>query len=81
MSIKDKAVQIADDAKDALSEAAHRSAAAVEHAKRDVAGQTMSPVEKASSAINEAKNNVQANVDKAKRDLRDGSAPKDDSSS
>jgi hypothetical protein len=57
--------------KDAVSEAGHRSAAEGEEAKRQVAGDAMSPVAKAGSLLNETKESVLADVDKTKRDLRD----------
>jgi hypothetical protein len=64
----DKAVK---DAHDAAHEADHRVKAGIEHLKRDVAGDTMNPVEKAGSSLKEAGHNVAADVDKAKRDVRD----------
>ncbi len=56
--------------KDAVSEAGHKSAADAEHARRDVAGETMTTSEKLGSMANEAKNNVQAGVDHAKVEAR-----------
>ena len=64
----DKSVK---DAKDAVHEADHRVKAGVEHLKRDVAGDTMNPAEKAASHLKEAGHDVAADIDKAKRDLRD----------
>ncbi|HEY5094509.1 MAG TPA: hypothetical protein VII69_05235 [Candidatus Eremiobacteraceae bacterium] len=64
----DKAVK---DAKDAVHEADHRVKAGTEHVKREIAGDTMNPAEKATSALKEAGHNVAADVDKAKRELRD----------
>jgi len=52
--------------KDSLSGTAHKSTAEAEHARRDLAGDTMTPSEKVGSTLNEAKNNVQADVDHAK---------------
>jgi hypothetical protein len=60
------------DAKDATNEAEHRVKAGVEHLKRDIAGDTMNPAEKAVSNVKEAGENVAADVDKAKREVRDG---------
>lgn len=57
--------------KDAISEAGHRAAAQGEEAKRDIAGDAMSPIDKAGSLLNETKESVLADVDKAKQDLRD----------
>lgn len=59
------------DVKDAVHEADHRVKAGTEHLKRDIAGDTMNPAEKAASSIKEAGHNVAADVDKAKRELRD----------
>jgi hypothetical protein len=56
--------------KDAISEAGHRSAAEGEEAKRNVAGDVMSPADKAGSLLNETKESVLADVDKVKQDLR-----------
>jgi hypothetical protein len=65
----DKAIN---DAKDAAHEAEHRVKAGAEHLKRDIAGDTMNPVDKAVSNVKEAGQNVAADVDKAKREVRDG---------
>ncbi len=73
MGLKDEINKVVDNVKDAASEAGHRSAAEGEQAKRDVAGDTMSPGEKAGSVLNQAKNTVQANVDATKRDVRNNS--------
>jgi hypothetical protein len=70
LNFKDKLVQTFEDAKDSVNEALHRSEANAEQAKRDVAGEEMTPAEHASSMMNQAKNNVQADIDKTKRDLR-----------
>jgi hypothetical protein len=56
--------------KDSISEGAHKGAADAEHAKRDVAGDSLTTGEKVSSIANEAKNNVQAGVDHAKVEAR-----------
>ncbi len=56
--------------KDAVSEAGHKSAADAEHARRDIAGDTMTTSEKLGSLANEVKNNVQAGVDHAKVEAR-----------
>ena len=64
----DKAVK---DAHDAAHEADHRVKAGMEHLKRDIAGDTMNPLEKAGSSVKEAGHKVAADVDKAKRDVRD----------
>lgn len=61
----------AKDVKDTFNEARHRGAADLERSKRDVAGDEMTPAEKAGSTLNEAKHRVQAEYDGAKRDVRD----------
>jgi hypothetical protein len=60
-----------DDVKDYVSEAGHRSAAAGEQAKRDAAGDTLTPGEQAGSVLNQGKENLEAGYDHAKRDVRD----------
>ena len=59
------------DAKDWVSEATHRGAAESEQAKRDVAGDTMTPGEQVGSVLNQGKENLEAGIDHAKRDVRD----------
>jgi len=71
MGLKHEIDKVIDDVKDASSEAQHRSVAEGEQAKRDLAGDAMTPGEKVGSAVNQAKNTVQAEVDRAKRDVRD----------
>ncbi|GAC1580068.1 MAG: hypothetical protein NVS3B7_14450 [Candidatus Elarobacter sp.] len=61
----------AHDAKDAISEVGHKTAAEGEHAKRDAAGDAMTPGEKVGSLLNEGKENVEAGFDRTKRDVRD----------
>lgn len=56
--------------KDTVSEAVHKGTADAEHARREAAGDTMSPTDKLSSMANEAKNNVQGGVDHAKVEAR-----------
>jgi hypothetical protein len=70
MDIKDKAVKAFEDTKDALNETMHKSAAEAERAKRDVAGDELTPGETAGSMFNEAKNETQAQIDRTKRELR-----------
>lgn len=57
--------------KDAVTEAGHRSAAEGERAKREVAGDALTPSEKAGSVANEAKEDVLAGVDHLKRKARE----------
>jgi hypothetical protein len=60
-----------DDVRDTINEAGHRSEAEGERAKREVAGDALTPGEKAASVLNEGKERVLAEVDKTKRDVRD----------
>ncbi len=60
-----------EDVKDRVSEAGHKTAAEGEQAKRDVAGDTLTPGETASSVLNQGKENVEAGIDHVKRDVRD----------
>ncbi len=60
-----------DDAKDALHEGKHRTAAEGERGRRELLGDKMTLGEKAGSVVNEAKNRTQAEIDAAKRKLRD----------
>jgi hypothetical protein len=78
MGLKDAFEKAADavkhgaaDAKDWVSEAGHRGAAEGEQAKRDVAGDAMTPGEHIGSVLNQGKENLEAGVDHAKRDVRD----------
>jgi hypothetical protein len=59
-----------ENARDAVNEAGHRSAAEAEQTKRDVAGDQMTVGEKAGSMLNQAKNSTQAEIDAAKLDAR-----------
>jgi hypothetical protein len=73
-AVKKTVDRAVDDTKDALSEAQHRGEAEGERAKRDVAGDAMTPGERAGSVVNEKVNETQAAVDKAKREVRDRTA-------
>ena len=70
MSLKDGINKAIDNVKDSVSEAGHRSAAEGEQAKRDVAGDAMTPGEKIGSAANQAKETLQGDFDATKRDVR-----------
>lgn len=72
MGLKDEFDKVANNAQDAASEAGHRSEAQGEEAKRDAAGDAMTPGEKLGSVANQAKDNLQADTDSAKRDIRNG---------
>ncbi|MBV9277751.1 MAG: hypothetical protein JOZ97_05900 [Candidatus Eremiobacteraeota bacterium] len=72
--IFDKAADAVEDTvknvRDTVGEASHRSEADAEQEKRAIAGDAMTPGEKAESVVNEGKNRVQAEWDKTKRDVR-----------
>ena len=70
MDIKNDLKNLVGAVKDTVSEAGHKSTAEAEHARRDAAGDTLTPSEKAASLANEAKNNIQAGVDHAKVEAR-----------
>jgi hypothetical protein len=70
MDIKDSLKNMVGAVKDSISEAGHKSTAEAEAARRDVAGDTMTPGEKLGSMANEAKNNVQAEIDHSKVEAR-----------
>lgn len=59
------------DARDALDETMHRSAAEAERTRREIEGEEMTPGEKIASGANEAKERLEAEADKAKRNIRD----------
>jgi hypothetical protein len=59
-----------DDVRDTVNEGRHRGEAEAERAKRETAGDVMTPGEKAGSALKEGKDRILAEVDKTKRDLR-----------
>jgi hypothetical protein len=63
--------KVTDDVKDAVHEVKHRTAAHIEHIKRDVAGDKMTTGEKVKSFVHEDVENTKADVDKAKRTIRD----------
>ena len=70
-NIVDDAERGVKDVRDAASEAMHRSAADAERDRREMAGDTMTPGEKASSVMDEAKQRIEEGVDKTKRSVRD----------
>lgn len=70
MNIKDDLKNMVGAVKDSVNEATHKGEAEGEHARRDIAGDTLTPGEKIGSVANEAKNNVQAGVDHAKVEAR-----------
>jgi hypothetical protein len=70
MDIKDEFKKVGENIKDTVNETMHRSTAEAERIRREAAGDTMTPGEKAGSVINETKNTVQAEIDAAKREAR-----------
>jgi hypothetical protein len=72
MGIKDDVANAAENVKDRLSEGKHDVVAHAEQAKRDIAGDDLTPDEVAGSQLNQAKNEIQAGVDRAKREIREG---------
>ncbi len=70
MGLLDGIKKTVDNVSDALSEAGHKTAAEGERAKRETAGDVMTPGEHVSSVLNEGKEEVLGGVDHAKRDLR-----------
>lgn len=67
----DELNKAAKDAGDAIKESAHRAEADGERAKRTIAGDAMTPGEKAGSIANEVAGEVKAGIDRGKRVVRD----------
>ncbi len=67
--VRDEIVKTVEKAHDAIDEALHRSSADAEHARRDLAGDTMTPGEKFVSGVNELKHRTEAELDAAKGKL------------
>jgi len=59
-----------DNARDEVHETMHRSGADAEHARRDLAGDMMTPREKVASVANETKERAAAGIDHAKHEVR-----------
>ena len=59
------------DVGDAIKEGIHRGKADAEHETRTIAGDAMTPEEKAGSVVREGTENVKAGIDRAKRNVRD----------
>ncbi len=70
MGLKDTISNAIDNVTDKVSELTHKSTAEAEAAKREVAGDTMTPAEKAASVLNEGKERLLGGVDAAKQDVR-----------
>lgn len=60
-----------DDIGDAVKEGIHRGKADAEHDTRTVAGDVMTPQEKAESVVREGTENLKAGIDRTKRNVRD----------
>jgi hypothetical protein len=73
VGLKEEFVKVVDNVKDAVSEAGHKSTAEAEQAKRDVAGDEMTPGENLASMANQAKHSVAGEIDGAKVDIRNNS--------
>jgi hypothetical protein len=71
MGLKEDLKKTIDNVGDAISEMTHRGNAEGEQAKREVAGDAMTPTEKAGSFLNQGKETVLAEVDKTKREARE----------
>jgi hypothetical protein len=67
----DELNKLGKDLGDAVKEGAHRGEADSERAKRTVAGDAMTPGEKAGSIAKEISSDVKADIDKGKRTIRD----------
>jgi uncharacterized protein YjbJ (UPF0337 family) len=70
MDIKNDLKNIVGAVKDSVNEVIHKSTADAEHARREAAGDTMTPSEHLGSIANEATNSVQASIDHAKVEAR-----------
>ncbi len=71
MGLREEIKKTVDNVGDAINEATHRTNAAGEHAKREAAGDALTPSEKIGSVVNEGKEKVLAEVDRTKRDVRE----------
>lgn len=70
-SITEEVKRGVQDVRDSAGEAMHHSAAEAEKARRETAGDTMTPGEKIASAADEAKERIKEGSDHAKRSIRD----------
>jgi hypothetical protein len=70
MGLKETITNAIDNVSDKLSEIGHNANAESEAAKRDVAGDALTPGEKIGSLANEGKERLLAGVDAAKQDAR-----------
>jgi len=70
MGLKETIIAAVDNITDKVNELGHNANADAESAKREVAGDAMTPGEHLGSAVNEGKERVLAGVDRAKVDAR-----------
>jgi len=69
MSLEREIDKTANNIRDTVSEAKHRTAAEIEKLDRE-SDPTMSKSDQVRSAVNETKHNIQADIDKGKREIR-----------
>ncbi len=69
MGLKETIVGAIDTITDKVNEIGHTTNADAESAKREVAGDALTPTEKAGSILNEGKERILAGVDKTKADV------------
>ncbi len=70
MGLKEDLKKTVDNVKDAFNEAGHKVNAENEQAKRELAGDAMTPGEKVASVANQAKEESLAGMDRAKQAVR-----------
>ncbi len=70
MAVKKNVRKMADNVKDSIGEAKHRTKAGLERGKRDVGRNEMTAGEKMKSTVKEGGERVAAGVDRAKREIR-----------
>jgi F0F1-type ATP synthase membrane subunit b/b' len=75
---KEKIDTLKHDTKDGASELKHRAEAAVEHIRREIAGDSMPLGDRIASNVKENVLKAQADIDAAKRDVRHGATKADD---
>jgi hypothetical protein len=75
---KEKLNTVKHDTKDTIDEAKHRTQAAGEQLKRNIAGDSMPLGDRIVSNVKETLHDTQADVDAAKRDVRHGATNADD---
>jgi hypothetical protein len=73
MGLKEDLKKTVDNVKDAFNEAGHKVNAENEQAKRDLAGDALTPAETVKSVANQAKEESLAGMDRAKQAIRNNS--------